>query len=593
MTRWRGRSRVRGVSAYLVACCALGACVEVRSQPAGRDAGSGEIDRADVVDVETLDAASLDDALTVTDSTGDADPLDAIRVEVVVDALDGPALDQGGLDTDDRPDPTSELRDAAIDVLGDGAAADVDQLDSADATGDSPADVMSEVAEDAVGDDATAETGACRPDEIVCDAACTDARNDSLNCGACGNTCNGGRVCAEGVCVCPSKQMDCGGICRAIGGGCTAGSGGCESTGIVVCTGGTTMCSSVPRTSGACALPVGGVCNGSGSCVCPSGQTACTGVCRNTSTDVANCGACGRSCTSGQTCAGGVCLGGMASVTQRSCAVPGTPGCGAVMIPGGTFTMGAPSECSGTPDTTCGWQASPEQRNVTVSTFALDAYEVTVARFRAWVAAGRPVPSGPVMYRGFAMPFEGMVSTDLQLNCNSYANYPRIDRENHPINCVNWATAQAFCVWDGGRLPTQAEWEFAARGTVGRIYPWGSAPPNNSLVYWSGSGVGQSVTSPVGSLPAGAVGGVHDLAGNVSEWNADWLAGYNASGTGCWGGVGANNPVCNDRTLGTRVTRGATWDSHNEPEVRASTRGSWTPNTGYYLLGFRCAWDTP
>jgi formylglycine-generating enzyme required for sulfatase activity len=87
------------------------------------------------------------------------------------------------------------------------------------------------------------------------------------------------------------------------------------------------------------------------------------------------------------------------------------------------------------------YNASPAQPNTTVSNFALDAYEVTVARFRRWVVAGRPIPSASVTYRGGAMPFEGTVNTDAELNCGLGANYPRTDRESHPMNCASLATA--------------------------------------------------------------------------------------------------------------------------------------------------------
>lgn len=260
------------------------------------------------------------------------------------------------------------------------------------------------------------------------------------------------------------------------------------------------------------------------------------------------------------------------------------------MVPvyGGTFAMGQAEVAV---------MASPPQPSTTVQNFALDAFEVTVARFRRWVAAGRPVPNGPVVYRGGTLPFEGTVNTDTELNCDdTKANYPRRDRENHPINCVNWATAQAFCVWDGGRLPTQVEWEFAARGSSEspRNYPWGSAAPDDALTCWSGSELVRETTCPVGMFRPGAVNGIHDLAGNVYEWNADWYATYRLSGTGCWSASGTRNALCVDRTLGSRVVRGGGFRAPAErPAFLAASRYPSMPSGYFDDLGFRCARDIP
>ncbi len=245
---------------------------------------------------------------------------------------------------------------------------------------------------------------------------------------------------------------------------------------------------------GACGRPCPAVINATPTCTggacgiaCTAGTGDCDGNASNGcetsfATRVEHCGRCGNACLAGQSCVSGACQAPTSPLAQRSCATMGTPGCGMVSISGGTFTMGEASMA---------YNASPVQPDTTVGNFAIDAYEVTVARFRAFVAAGRPAPTGPVMYRGRAMAFEGTVNTDSELNGSSSANYPRSDRENHPINYVNWATAQAFCVWDGGRLPTQVEWEFAARGMDGRPFPWGiEAPDNNARACWGARGRG-------------------------------------------------------------------------------------------------------
>jgi formylglycine-generating enzyme required for sulfatase activity len=367
--------------------------------------------------------------------------------------------------------------------------------------------------------------------------------------------------------VCGTGFVNCSGVCRGLQSDRTA-CGGCTRS---------------------CAPPE--ICS-AGECVgCPMGRVVCGNACVAIATDPGNCGACGRACAAGSRCELGLCVND-ALLAQQSCA-PTTSGCGMVPVAGATFTMGTPA-CTGASDPACGAAASPPQPNVTVSSFAIDRYEVTVARFRRWVAAGRPLPGATVQYRAGAMAFVGAVATDMLLDCDAFANYPRADREDHPINCVDWATAQAFCVWDGGRLPTQAEWEFAARGVEGRIYPWGNAPPDDSRLCWNGVSVTHSSTCRVGSLPAGASPlGIHDLVGNVAEWNADQFQFYHAGGaTGCWRGNPVTDPLCNEATT-ERVSRGGSAFATDPSVVRSASRGNGNPTFQRSQFGFRCARDVP
>ncbi len=374
------------------------------------------------------------------------------------------------------------------------------------------------------------DAAACTAPMVSCGSGCVDTRGDIANCGACG------RVCPAAT----NAQPTCAG--GACGFACVAGTGDCDGD-------------------------------------------ASNGCETNFATRLVHCGRCGNACLAGQTCVSGACQTAAGTLVQRSCAMMGTAGCGMVAISGGTFTMGEASMAN---------NASPVQPNTTVGNFAIDAYEVTVVRFRAFVAAGRPAPSGPVMYRGGAMAFVGTVSTDRELSCDSYANYPRSDREFHPMNCVNWATAQAFCVWDGGRLPTQAEWEFAARGSTGRPYPWGTETPDNARSCWSGSGMSRTSTCLVGSVTLGASpNGVHDLAGNVWEWNADWYVAYASIGTGCWNGSGSTNAICNDRAIVSRLVRGGSWFDADSSFLRSASRLGDSPASHTGDVGFRCARDTP
>lgn len=221
--------------------------------------------------------------------------------------------------------------------------------------------------------------------------------------------------------------------------------------------------------------------------------------------------------------------------------------CARAQIPGGSFFRGY--DAAG--DVLSGNQTAP----ATISSFALDRYEVTVGRFRAFVDAGKGILSSPPVNGDGAHPnLEGSgwdahwngklppISSVLEqsLHCDE-ASEPSLQtwttgpgaNENRPINCVSWYLAMAFCVWDGGYLPTSAEWDYAASGgNEQRAYPW-SAPPGSltidpSYASYACLGDGDSrcaVTDlvPVGSKPVGiSRWGVHDLVGNVAELELDY-----------------------------------------------------------------------
>lgn len=164
-----------------------------------------------------------------------------------------------------------------------------------------------------------------------------------------------------------------------------------------------------------------------------------------------------------------------------------------IHIPAGTFLRGSGEPSAGEPP------PHPEP----VAAFAIDKTEVTVAAYLACVRAGRcsaPKSDSPA------------------------CNFGRTGRERHPINCVTWYQARDYCSFRDKRLPAEAEWEYAARGSDGRRYPWGSAEPARQLCW--GPTSGDAGTCAVGSL-AGDVSpaGVLDMAGNVSEWTADAVRG--------------------------------------------------------------------
>jgi formylglycine-generating enzyme required for sulfatase activity len=223
-----------------------------------------------------------------------------------------------------------------------------------------------------------------------------------------------------------------------------------------------------------------------------------------------------------------------------------------LLIPAGEFVMGSSNGE--------GYDNERPQHMVYLDAYYIDKYEVTNARYQACVGVGV-----------CDAPQESSSSTR-----GSYFGNP--EYADYPVIQVSWVQAEAFCAWEGKRLPTEAEWEKAARGTDGRIYPWGNEAPDAGLLNYDGN-VGD--TKAVGSYPTGTSPyGVMDMAGNVWEWVNDWY------GEDYYSVSPRDNPP-GPETGQRRVLRGGSW-SNNGSFVRSAVRNLNLPDYWGNFYGFRC-----
>lgn len=251
-----------------------------------------------------------------------------------------------------------------------------------------------------------------------------------------------------------------------------------------------------------------------------------------------------------------------------------------VYVPGGTFPMGntetgienAISLCRQHYSICNRWYyaRTGPQRSVSLDGFWLDRTEVTNAQYDGCVADG--VCSGP-------------------LECKKgEPTFTDSEKSDHPVVCVDWHQAQAYCAWAGARLPTEAEWEYAFRGKQGLIYPWGDSFDGAKLNYCDSNcdvahaddrfDDGYSKAAPAAFHPEDASWcGALDMGGNVSEWVADWLSDYS--------GEAESNPT-GPLSGSDKVIRGGSWYVH-PVYCQGAMRGAVEPDTRFDYLGFRCA----
>jgi formylglycine-generating enzyme required for sulfatase activity len=265
-------------------------------------------------------------------------------------------------------------------------------------------------------------------------------------------------------------------------------------------------------------------------------------------------------------------------------AVPPSCPAGMVKIEGGRFFMGSDDDL-------------PLERpahNVTLSPYCIDVDEVTTGAYQACSDEGRCKRAARTN------DWEGISTAQRKAFdplCN--ARDP-VGRAKHPINCVDWEMASIFCSAHGKRLPTEAEWEFAARGPDGRKYPWGDEDPNPTLLNACGKECvewgkksraevtamfdgddGWPTTAPVGSFPKGASRyGLHDVVGNVWEWVADYYAEYTKDSQ-----VDPKGPAQGAE----RVIRGGAWNGAYPSWVRPTFRYKDIAEKRSHGIGFRCA----
>jgi formylglycine-generating enzyme len=300
-------------------------------------------------------------------------------------------------------------------------------------------------------------------------------------------------------------------------------------------------------------------------------------------------------CPSGAFCLDGVCAPPPSCAGGLTC--NGESCCASAAVPGGSFSRSYDGVST---------FANDAQYEATLSDFRVDKYEVTVGRFRAFVdavVAGWKPATGSGKHThlkdgglnaGAEPGWNSAWTTSLTrdraawdgasfLACDEFQTWTATPgaNENKPINCVDWAQSYAFCIWDDGFLPSEAEWNYAAAGgSEHRVYPW-SNPPNATTFDATYAAVGAGAEDVGSRSPKGdARWGHSDFAANVWEWTLDWWK------------TPYSETACNDCALLTdgmyRAYRGGSFASGAD-STKAANRGYAQPSTRVGAVGFRCA----
>jgi formylglycine-generating enzyme required for sulfatase activity len=245
-----------------------------------------------------------------------------------------------------------------------------------------------------------------------------------------------------------------------------------------------------------------------------------------------------------------------------------------IYIPAGEFQMGCDSS---NPSESCLDDEKP-LHTVYLDAYTIDKYEVTNAQYAEFLNAEGNQEEGGVTW---------LDADASRVRIHESGGVWQADAgyEDHPVVTVSWYGARAYCQWQGKHLPTEAEWEKAARGSSDtRVYPWGNEAPDCSRLNYYDSTEGYCVgdTMPVGSYPSGASPyGAMDMAGNVWEWVNDWyLSNYYESSPY------SNPPGPASGTL--KVIRGGSWNTY-WTHVRVASRPNTNPYGQFSYTGFRCA----
>jgi formylglycine-generating enzyme len=468
------------------------------------------------------------------------------------------------------------------------------------------------------------EPQVCTPSEIYCEnqsvkTCSANGLASSLTATCSNQTCveTGATASCKGVCA--PLQRQCGGgrpqQCNATGdyandGSACHASATCNPT-TVAC-----QCNSGYAGNGVtCTQCAAGTFAAAGASACSpcaagtysaAGASACTPCAAGTYSpaSASSCTTCAAACSAA---AGTYESTACTATTNRVCSV--FPSC-----QGLTANCGGSSNdnCCASPTVTGGSfkLGTGNANSATVADFALDKYEVTVGRFRKFVAAyAGPPANGAGAHKliagsGWSTTWNNLIAADsaaltTAVKCDLTTQTWNTNGANDrlPMNCVSWFEAFAFCAWDAGRLPTEAEWEYAAAGGgFERIYPWGNTPgPTDALsspalayanygCMGDGSAFGTCAVNDilaVGSKPSGVGRYLQlDLAGSVYEWSLDWYANYVANCNNC-----ANVA---DQAAVTRVVRGGGWQDSGT-SLTAANRAEVVPDSHDNFMGFRCA----